>query len=259
MSALIETAGLCCGYGRSTIVRDLDLSVSEGEIVSLLGANGAGKTTTLLTLAGVLKPLGGSASVLGAPLRKPEPHRVANRGLTLVPEGRGIFYQLTVTQNLRLRERRASTVTTDEVLDTLPALRPLLARKAGLLSGGEQQILAIAGALLGDPRVILLDEMSLGLAPKIVEGLFVLVRSIAKERGTAVLLVEQQVKLALEVADRGYVLTRGRVTAQGSAAELRENARHIESSYLGDTTDVDVAGMGVAAIGTVHEGTRRYT
>ncbi|MEO5902312.1 MAG: ABC transporter ATP-binding protein [Ilumatobacteraceae bacterium] len=254
MTALIETSGLCCGYGKSTIVRDLDLTVGEGEIVSLLGANGAGKTTTLLTLAGVLRPMGGSAKVLGATLRRQqEPHRIANRGLTLVPEGRGVFFQLTVAQNLRLRERRSSTVTTDEILGTLPALQPLLNRRAGLLSGGEQQILAIAGALLGDPKIILLDEMSLGLAPKIVEGLFVLVRSIARDRGTAVLLVEQQVKLALEVADRGYVLSRGRVSAKGTAAELRENAHHIESTYLGDISDEVIAGHGLVGVQRVDQ------
>jgi branched-chain amino acid transport system ATP-binding protein len=241
MTNLIETEALVAGYGNVPVVRDLNLTVGEGEVVCLLGANGAGKTTTLLTIAGALPVLGGKVDVLGAPVVKARPHEVARRGLGIVPEGRGLFYKLTVADNLRLRKHRQSTVTVDDVMNYFPNLRGLLSRRCGLLSGGEQQMLALAGALIADPKVVMLDEMSLGLAPIIVEQLLPTVRSIADERGMAVLLVEQHVLAALKVADRGYVLAHGQVVAEGDSAQLRRDAELLEASYLGNEKAVEKA------------------
>lgn len=240
MSALVEARGLTCGYGNLAVVRDLNLTVSAGEVVCLLGANGAGKSTSLLTIAGALPHLGGSVHVGGKPA-PPVAHVVARRGLALVPEGRGLFYRLTVAENLRLRRHRRSGVSIDNVLGYFPVLSDLMGRRAGLLSGGEQQMLALAGALVADPQVILLDEMSLGLAPIIVERLLPIVRSIADERGMGVLLVEQHIPAALSVADRGYVMAHGSVVAEGSADDLRRDAELLEASYLGDKPSLDSA------------------
>jgi branched-chain amino acid transport system ATP-binding protein len=236
MTNAIETRSLVCGYRDLPVVRGLDLTVGAGEVVCLLGANGAGKSTTLLTIAGTLPALGGTVAVLGAPVRGGTAHEVARRGLALVPEGRGLFSRLTAAENLRLRHRRHARVNVDDVLDTFPAVRKLLDRRAGLLSGGEQQMLALAGALLADPRVIMIDEMSLGLAPIIVEQLLPTVRRIAKEHSIGVLLVEQHVSAALGAADRGYVLAHGEVVAAGSASELRREAELLEATYFGDQT-----------------------
>ena len=241
MTALIETKGLVAGYGRSAVVRGLDLTVEPGEVVCLLGANGAGKSTTLLTIAGALNSLGGSISVLGAPVTGGRAHEIAQRGLAIVPEGRGLFYRLTVAENLRLRRHRKSRVSIDDALDTFPAVRKLLGRRAGLLSGGEQQMLALAGALVADPQVMMIDEMSLGLAPIIVEQLLPTVRQIADERSIGVLLVEQHVVAALTIADRGYVLAHGHVVASGPADELRKDAELLEASYLGDEKAINAA------------------
>jgi branched-chain amino acid transport system ATP-binding protein len=246
MSALIETKDLVCGYGHLPVVRGLNLTVNEGEVVCLLGANGAGKTTSLLTIAGALPKLSGELSVMGSPVTAARPHEIARRGLAIVPEGRGLFYKLTVAENLRLRRHRASTVEIDDVLASFPALPKLMNRRAGLLSGGEQQMLALAGALVADPKVVMLDEMSLGLAPIIVEQLLPTVRNIADQRGMAVLLVEQHVLAALKVADRGYVLAHGRVVAEGSATELKRDVELLEASYLGEskaTEEAEEAGL----------------
>ena len=241
-SVLIATHDLVAGYGHVPVVRGLDISVREGEVVCILGANGAGKTTTLLTIAGVLPPLAGTVEVMGRPLgNKAKIHEVARRGLAIVPEGRGLFYKLTVAQNLRLRRHRQSTVDIDDVVPYFPALAKLMDRRAGLLSGGEQQMLALAGALVADPKVVMLDEMSLGLAPIIVEQLLPTVRQIADERGMGVLLVEQHVLAALKVADRGYVLAHGEVVAEGPAEQLRHDAELLEASYLGDEGAVQEA------------------
>jgi branched-chain amino acid transport system ATP-binding protein len=241
VSTLIETSDLVCGYGRLPVVRDLNISVNEGEVVCLLGANGAGKTTSLLTIAGALPKLSGELSVMGQPVTAARPHEIARRGLAIVPEGRGLFYKLTVAENLRLRHHRGSKVEVEEVLRSFPALTNLMNRRAGLLSGGEQQMLALAGALVADPKVVMLDEMSLGLAPIIVEQLLPTVRAIADQRGMAVLLVEQHVLAALKVADRGYVLAHGRVVAEGSAADLQRDAELLEASYLGEHAAVSEA------------------
>jgi branched-chain amino acid transport system ATP-binding protein len=237
MTPVIEVSNLAAGYGDARAVRGLDLSVDEGQVVCLLGANGAGKTTTLLTIAGVLPILDGHINVLGAPVTKIGPHIVARRGLVLVPEGRGLFYQLTVRENLRLRSRAKSDATA--VFEYFPRLRELMDRRAGLLSGGEQQMLAIAGALAGEPRVIMLDELSLGLAPVIVEELLPTIRRIAQERNVGVLLVEQHVRAALAIADYGYLLQRGRVVASGPASDLKEQAAALEASYMGEELALD--------------------
>jgi branched-chain amino acid transport system ATP-binding protein len=235
MSApLIRTTNLVAGYGQSKVVRDLNITVSAGEVVCLLGANGAGKSTSLLTIAGAIPSLGGEVEVLGEKVTSGRAHQVARRGLSIVPEGRGLFYRLTTAENLRLRRHRQSTVTVDEVLELFPALRPLMGRRSALLSGGEQQMLALAGALLSDPKVVMIDEMSLGLAPIIVEQLLPIVRRIADERNVGVLLVEQHVSAALSISDRGYVLAHGQVSAEGNAEQLRKDAKMLEDSYLGD-------------------------
>ncbi|MQB02506.1 MAG: ATP-binding cassette domain-containing protein, partial [Actinobacteria bacterium] len=180
MTALLELDGVCAGYGRSIVVRDLDLTVEAGEVVALLGPNGAGKTTTLRTAAGLQPALGGSVRLLGHAVDVRRPHRNARRGLAFVTEHRSLFPQLTVRENLRLAERSAGAWA--ELAGLFPMLDPLLGRKAGLLSGGEQQLLAIARALTGRPRLVLVDEMSLGLAPVIVADLAPLLRRAADER-----------------------------------------------------------------------------
>jgi branched-chain amino acid transport system ATP-binding protein len=198
-----------------------------------LGPNGAGKTTTLLTISGLVPVIEGSVAVLGTEIRKGRAYAVARRGLAHVPEDRSLFYQLTVRENIRLG-RRGGDIDVDRIFDYFPELKKLLKRRAGLLSGGEQQMLALGRALASDPKVMLVDEMSLGLAPVIVERLLPVLRRIADERGTAILIVEQHVHLALEVSDRAYVLTHGSLMLEGDAADLRTRRDLLESSYLGE-------------------------
>ncbi len=237
MDALIDVRGLASGYNGIPVIRDVDLTMNKGEVVALLGANGAGKTTTLLTISGLVRPLAGAVTVLGAPVLGGRAYRVARRGVAHVAEDRSLFFDLTVQENLRLGltgARAGRKAAHEKALEMLPALKPLMARRAGLLSGGEQQMLAMARALASDPQVLLVDEMSLGLAPIIVERLLPIVRRIADETGTGVIIVEQHVHMALEVADRAYVMSQGRVVMSGPAAELASRRELLEASYLGE-------------------------
>ena len=229
----IETKNLSTGYAGVPVVRNLNLVVRPGEVVALLGPNGAGKTTTLLALSGLVPVLGGSVDVLGKPLPKGRAFLVPRRGLAHVSEDRSLFYQLSVKDNIKLG-MRGRKIELDRIFDYFPELKPLANRRAGLLSGGEQQMLALGRAIASDPKVMLVDEMSLGLAPIIVERLLPVLRRIADERGTAMLIVEQQVHMALEIADRAYVLTHGSLMLEGDAADLRGRRDLLESSYLGE-------------------------
>ena len=247
-SPVLVAQGLDAGYDGVPVVRGLDLVINQGEVVALLGANGAGKTTTLLTIAGLLPPISGRLTVLGevAHDERGRGRRVrrnsltrtwrrARRGLSLVPEDRGLFPGLTVNEHLRLSKSKTNTSnTSNDILDLFPALAPLRTRQAGLLSGGEQQMLAIARALATMPKLLMVDEMSLGLAPIIVERLLPLVRSAAAATGAGVLIVEQHVHMALAVSDRAAVMSRGVVTVQGDSRELEERSDILESSYLGE-------------------------
>jgi branched-chain amino acid transport system ATP-binding protein len=231
---LLALDGLAAGYNGSPVVRDLDLEVRAGEVVALLGPNGAGKTTTLATIAGLLPRIDGTVKLEGADVHGVPAHKLARRGLSLVPEGRALFFGMTVREHLALAQRKQGSVAREQLIELLPELEKCLDRKAGVLSGGEQQMLAVGRALVSGPRLLLVDEMSLGLAPVIVERLLPILRRVAEDIGAGVLFVEQHVSLALEVADRAYVLSHGRLVLEGDAKDLRGRRDLLRSSYLGE-------------------------
>jgi branched-chain amino acid transport system ATP-binding protein len=228
----LRVRGLTAGYGASLAVRSLSMDVRRRSITALLGPNGAGKTTTLLAISGLLPIRGGSISVLGQDVGG-HPHEVARRGLAHVLEGRGLFYELTVKENIALGVRRRQGGVIDDSVALFPALKALLGRRAGVLSGGEQQMVALARAVVSKPSVLLVDEMSLGLAPVIVEQMLPVLRTLCDEQHMAILMVEQHVKLALEVADYVYVLNHGDLQMEGTAAQMRDDASGLEATYLG--------------------------
>jgi branched-chain amino acid transport system ATP-binding protein len=233
--ALLATTNLGARYGASVVLRGIDLHVMPGEIVTLLGANGAGKTTFLNTVMGLVTMTGGQVFYEGRNVTRLTPEERVVGGIGLSPEGRRIFGRMTVEENLRLGAGLRFQDQLEESRERVWALFPILERlrdtPAGLLSGGEQQQLAVARAIMSQPKLLLLDEPSLGLAPKVVATIFDLIARL-RDEGVTILLVEQNVRLALDIADRGYVLNTGRIEITGSAAELRENAS-VEEAYLG--------------------------
>jgi branched-chain amino acid transport system ATP-binding protein len=223
-------------YGNIRALKGISLTVAEGELVTLIGANGAGKSTTLKTISGLLRPKAGTLVSEGHPLDRLPPYRIVALGISHCPEGRHLFGQLTVTENLRLgaiqrQDRENVQKDIDHVYQLFPRLKERSAQLAGTLSGGEQQMLAIGRALMSRPRLLLLDEPSLGLAPILVGIIFDTIRQLKRE-GVTILLVEQNARLALDIADRAYVMETGRVSLQGPATELKHNPQ-VERTYLG--------------------------
>jgi branched-chain amino acid transport system ATP-binding protein len=234
---LLEVRGLKVSYGGINAVKGIDFEVAAGELVTLIGANGAGKTTTLKALAGLVKPAAGGIHYNGDDITARPAFELVRRGLVLVPEGRGVFGQLTVNENLAMgaysrRDSARITADFDHVYGLLPRLAERRRQLAGTLSGGEQQMLAIGRALMGRPRLLLLDEPSMGLAPLMVQKIFETIRAIAAE-GATLLLVEQNARLALETCHRGYVMESGLITAADSAARLLADPR-VRQAYLGE-------------------------
>jgi branched-chain amino acid transport system ATP-binding protein len=236
---VLALEALSAGYDGAAVVRDLSLHIAGGEVVALLGPNGAGKTTTLRAISGTVRPLAGTIRLEGDDLARRSPTARARLGIAHVPEGRGIFFGLTVAEHFRLGYR-GERLDAGIAFEYFPALAPLADRRAGLLSGGEQQMLALGRALARKPRLLLLDELSLGLAPVVVESLLPVVSSYARQSGCAVLLVEQHIQIALAVADRGYVLSHGELVLHERAEVLRADHQLILSSYLGEQVQQQV-------------------
>jgi branched-chain amino acid transport system ATP-binding protein len=225
--ALLTVENLNTYYGKSHILHDVGLQVDKGELVALLGLNGAGKSTTLRSILGLTRPRSGTITFGGSSIAGNASYRVARMGVGYVPEGRRMFPQLTVLENLQLAENgRKGEWSIAKVLEHLPKLKELSARKAGRLSGGEQEMLAIGRALVSNPQLMLVDEPSQGLAPLIVEDVYRILGTL-KERGVAIVLVEQNALLALKIADRAYVMDGGRIVYQGDAAALRADRQRI--------------------------------
>jgi branched-chain amino acid transport system ATP-binding protein len=235
---LLELRALEVRYGGIRAVKGVDLQVDEGDLVCLIGANGAGKSSTLKAICGLAPVHAGSVRYDGADISRAKVHELPRRGLVMVPEGRGIFPQLTVDENLAMgayaRGGGRIGQMTDSQYATFPRLKERRRQIAGTLSGGEQQMLAIARALMSEPRLLLLDEPSMGLAPMMVAKIFQIVRDIAL-RGVTILLVEQNARLALELASRGYVMESGAITLSGDAKSLLANPK-VREAYLGETT-----------------------
>ena len=230
---VLQLDGLSAGYDAAAVVRELNLFVGAGEVVALLGPNGAGKTTTQRAISGLVRPIAGVIRVGGADIAGRSPTARARLGIAHVPEGRGVFFGMTVGEHFRIGYR-GERLDPDIAFGYFPALAKLVDRRVGLLSGGEQQMLTLGRALARQPRLLLLDELSLGLAPVIVEDLLPVVAKYARESGCAVLLVEQHIQIALAVADRGYVLSHGELVLHEAAETLRADHQLILSSYLGE-------------------------
>jgi branched-chain amino acid transport system ATP-binding protein len=229
---VLSVDDLSAGYAGAEVIRNISITVGTGEVVALFGPNGAGKTTTLRAISGVIRPTHGTVFYSGTDLAKQSPTLRARAGIAHVPEGRGIFYSLTVAEHFRLGYR-GEHVDPEVVYEFFPALEPLKDRRAGLLSGGEQQMLAVGRALGRRPKLLLLDELSLGLAPLLVERLLPVVRSYAQQSGCAVLLVEQHVRLATEIADRCYVLSHGDIVLHETGERLMQEPSLLVASYVG--------------------------
>ena len=235
--SLLEVKNLKVSYGGIQAVKGIDLHIDQGELVTLIGANGAGKSTTLRTLVGMVKPAEGSIVYDGKPTGKIPVYDFVRNGLVMVPEGRGVFGRLTVEENLRMgayyrNDENAIRDEIDYVYELFPRLKERMVQLAGTLSGGEQQMVAMGRAMLSKPKLLLLDEPSMGLAPIIVQKIFEIVQMISKQ-GVTILLVEQNAKLALEISDRGYVMESGRITMSGPARELLDSDA-VQKAYLGE-------------------------
>ncbi len=236
MTTLLNVEGLRAGYQDSIVLQDISLSVNQGEVVALLGANGSGKTTTMRALTGLIRPFGGKITFAGQDLLAVEPHKRVDLGIALCPEGRQVFPNISVEENLFLgsfckRSRPDRKQTLDSVYSLFPKLAERREQKAGLMSGGEQQMLAVGRALMSKPTMLLLDEPSLGLSPKMVQILFGAIGQVARS-GISILLVEQNAQAAFAVASRGYAISMGRVTASGTITELTKSGA-LQSSFLG--------------------------
>jgi len=235
---MLELKDVYAQYGAVTVLRGITVEVNEGELVALIGSNGAGKTTSLATVAGILRPSAGSVVFRGENIAGLPPETIVRKGIAMVPEDREIFPALTVEQNLRLgafilRDREQYRHDLKEMFDLFPILSERLDQAAGTLSGGEQQQLAIARALMSHPKLLMLDEPSLGLAPRLVKQVFDLIQRLHRE-GMTILLVEQNVAQSLRIADRAYVIRTGQVEASGTPEELRRHV-DVETAYLGAT------------------------
>jgi branched-chain amino acid transport system ATP-binding protein len=246
MTSRLSCVGLTGGWGSLTAFRGVDLELEAGTTHAILGPNGAGKTTMLLTLAGLLPAQDGAIAVDGAPLRTGRATAASRAGVVLVPDTRELFTTLTVDENLRVAAGRHGPEP-QSVLELFPALEPRWKLRAGALSGGEQQMLAMARGLIQRPKVLLVDELSMGLAPTVVERLFEAIRHVATTTSCAVVFVEQYVSLALEVADSVTVLNRGNVILSGSAADLAAQPEQLEHAYFGDDAAVQADGNGTDA------------
>ncbi|MFH1350763.1 MAG: ABC transporter ATP-binding protein [Pseudomonadota bacterium] len=237
MGFLLELANIETYYGPVNAIKGISLSIDEGEIRTILGANGAGKTTILRTISGLIKPEKGSIRFLGKEIQNLRPDRIVRLGISHVPEGREIFPDLTVLENLRMgafvsTEREDLKKNLELIFEYFPVLRDRGKQRAGTLSGGEQQMLAIGRALLSRPKLMLFDEPSLGLSPKLVKQIFRVIKSIHERQGSSILLIEQNARAALKIASYGYILEAGRVVLDGSTASLLEN-EDVREFYLG--------------------------
>ena len=235
MQEILNVNNIAVFYGSIRAIKGISFTVNAGEVVTLIGANGAGKTTTLNTIAGLLHPKSGSVSFMGENLASVSPHSIVSRGLALVPEGRRIFLQMTVEENLEMgaytQKKEAVKPLLEQVYEQFPRLKERRRQIGGTLSGGEQQMLAMGRALMSSPKLLMLDEPSMGLAPILVEQIFEIIRTLHRN-GTTILLVEQNAQMALSIADRGYVLETGKITLSGTGVELA-NSENVKKAYLG--------------------------